>query len=325
MISQTDERFYLTGLDNLGNTCYMNSSLQALNATLEFREYILSNKDKGPLHCSLSKLFKRMANESVKNSISPLEFRDRFADFKPQFKGRAQHDSQEFLRFIIDGIHEEVNVTEPERSKRIKKPEPKSANEAFLLYVKYVDNSSLVKIFVGQLTSVIKCTQCQYQSYCWDTFWDISLSLPKGDKECDINDCIKEYTAEEVLDSDSMPNCSQCKQKRKSIKSLQFETLPLILILQLKKFENDGQKISRDVNINDKILINSEKYVLYACICHKGISCVSGHYNCFCKYNLNEWHFFDDETVTLVKDFNYDQLKNAYILFYRKEGKTLYQ
>jgi ubiquitin C-terminal hydrolase len=315
----------LTGLFNLGNTCYINSSIQALYATQQFRDYILSHRNKGPLHYAVSQLFKMMATDRKERQISPLEFINKFRQFKPQFKVGEQQDSQEFLRFIIDGIHEEVNDAKPKRSKRIAKPEPKTAVDAWKLYLNYTDDSFLVKLFVGQLTSVIKCTDCQNQSYCWDTFWDISVSLPKGDNECDIIDCIKEYTAEEVLDSDSMPNCSNCGQKTKSTKSLKFEKCPLILIIQLKKFGNDGHKISKNVKINDEILINNEKYVLYACVCHLGTTCWGGHYNSFCKSNSEKWFFFDDESVSFDKYFATDHLNDAYILFYRMETNPMSQ
>ena len=54
-----------------------------------------------------------------------------------------------------------------------------------------------------------------------------------------------------------------------AIKSLSIIRCPLVLIIQLKKFANDGLKISKNVKINEMIAINSFKYYLYACICHK--------------------------------------------------------
>ena len=142
--------------------------------------------------------------------------------------------------------------------------------EAYKLYINYVDDSFLNKIFVGQLASTIKCTHCNNESVCWDTFWDISLSLPEGHNDCTLKECLKRYTRDETLDDkDSLPTCSQCNQQRKSIKSLSIIRCPLVLIIQLKKFTNDGQKISKNVKINEMIAINSFKYYLYACICHK--------------------------------------------------------
>lgn len=96
-----------------------------------------------------------------------------------------------------------------------------------------------------------------------------------------------------------MPDCSNCRKKRKSTKSLKLEKCPLILIIQLKKFGNDGHKISKNVKINDEILINSEKYILCAYVCHLGITCWGGHYNSFCKSYSEEWFFFDDESVSI--------------------------
>lgn len=313
--------YYLTALDNLGNTCYMNTTLQALYAIREFRNYITQSKTHSPLHRTLSKLFKEMMTCKEK-SVSPSEFRDEIIKIMPQFEGKGQQDAQEFLRYIIDRIHEEVNEAKINKTKV--KPEPKSAKESWNLYLKFMDNSFLVKLFVGQLSSTIKCTHCQNESYCWDTFWDISLSLPEGDKDSDIKDCLKGYTAQEILDNDSMPTCSKCKVKRKSIKTLQIVRSPLILIIQLKKFGNDGQKISKSVKANYRIWINCVPYQLFACICHNGDDSYTGHYTVFCRYESSQkWYFFDDNEMETIESMSYDLLNGAYILFYRMNGVSI--
>jgi ubiquitin C-terminal hydrolase len=99
----------LKGLDNLGNTCFINGSLQALYAIKEFREYIMGSICRKPIHQSMSKLFQSMTSSNDK-SIDPIDFINTFAKYKPEFGDRRQHDSQEFIRFLIDGIHEEFEA-----------------------------------------------------------------------------------------------------------------------------------------------------------------------------------------------------------------------
>ena len=62
----------------------------------------------------------------------------------------------------------------------------------------------------------------------------------------------------------------------------------------LKKFANDGYKLSTQVEVNDTLTINSINYKLYACVCHHGYSSKSGHYTAYCQYD-NKWFHFNDE------------------------------
>jgi len=315
-------KYWLTGLTNLGNTCYMNSSLQALFATEEFRNYVMFEKSEGPLFCEVSKLFKAMASSETENKLSPIDLRSKFVSLKPQFDGKDQHDAQEFLRFIIDLMHEEMNKATKTNDQ---KSDPKSAKESWNTYTKFVANSFLVSLFVGQIKSIVKCMRCSHESYCWDSFWDISLSLEEDDNNSDIISCLKLFTAEEKLENDAMPTCSQCLKKTISTKRLQFIRSPLILIIQLKKFANNGQKIAKQVFVNEHILINWTPYRLYACMCHSGTNSSNGHYTVFCRYQSNNWYFFDDleEKVQLLQNTSSNDFKDAYILFYHMKGVTI--
>lgn len=104
------------GLQNLGNTCFMNSILQCLSNTKPLTDlFFLTrylkdlNKDNklghgGKLASCYAKLVHDMwCNEFSK--VVPREFKTMIGEFQPQFAGYEQHDSQEFLGFLLDGLH----------------------------------------------------------------------------------------------------------------------------------------------------------------------------------------------------------------------------
>ncbi|CAM9609136.1 unnamed protein product [Discosporangium mesarthrocarpum] len=115
------------GLHNLGNTCFMNSALQCLSHTSTLMKYFGclegSNRVKpyladlntdnllgtgGELATTFAELCEQMwnGNQAV---VNPACFRDVICRHACQFAGYEQHDSQELIAFLLDGIHEDIN------------------------------------------------------------------------------------------------------------------------------------------------------------------------------------------------------------------------
>lgn len=225
--------------------------------------------------------------------VSPTSFKQAFSRHQSKFLGLGQQDAQEFLRYLINELHEEMN--HPRRSS-VSAKTPKTAAEAWSLYRDKVDDSPLVDIVVGQMCSSIVCSVCQHKSQCWDPFWDLSLPLSRGRRSCSLEDVMQDFTAREILDSNEKPMCSNCKKATRSTKQISLCRLPQLLILHLKKFTNDGYKMtSPDVRIVDSLIFNGDTtFTLVACISHHGHSSSSGHYTCHCKYS-NKWYHFNDD------------------------------
>ena len=115
-----DHRSGLCGLSNLGNTCFMNSSIQMISNVPSLTDYFRSGKYKEELNATnplgrngqLAEAFADLINEmwSGNNSYTmPRNFKLQIGRFAPQFTGFQQHDSHELLAFLLDGLNEDLN------------------------------------------------------------------------------------------------------------------------------------------------------------------------------------------------------------------------
>ena len=145
-----------------------------------------------------------------------------------------------------------------------------------------------------------------------------------------LNDCLKLFCEEELLNKDNMWYCNKCKKHNEAKKQIRLFRLPNYLIIQLKKFKNSSGIFYSSNEKKDTFIkypinnldlsnfvednnINKQKYDLYAVIQHHG-DISEGHYTAICKINDN-WIFFNDSILSKV----YSPLtKDAYLLFYRK-------
>ncbi|KAJ6235139.1 ubiquitin carboxyl-terminal hydrolase 11 [Anaeramoeba flamelloides] len=185
----------LVGLNNLGNTCFMNSSLQCLLNTIVIRDYFLTNKyskeinkkNKIGMGGKLAKAFAELEQNywtTRSSSISPRNLKFVIGRFASQFMGFSQQDSHELLSFLLDGLHEDLN--------RIKKKPyiqdidgknckdlPKLARDSWKNYKKRND-SFIVDHFQGLLRNRLECPKCKTVSYKFDPCRYLSVPLPSS-------------------------------------------------------------------------------------------------------------------------------------------------
>ncbi|XP_077448981.1 ubiquitin carboxyl-terminal hydrolase 2-like [Stigmatopora argus] len=331
----------LVGLKNLGNTCFMNSILQCLSNTPELRDYCLRelnqtdlqvhNKTNSALVEEFAKLIQSLWTSVNNESFVPSNFRNQVQICAAKFAGCNQQDAQEFLRFLLDALHMEVNkattrpgpsvedfdqLSDDDKSKRMWK-----------MYLERED-SKVVDLFVGQLKSSLTCTVCGFRSTVFEPFWDLSIPIaPKVSGEVTLKDCLRLFTKEDVLDGDERPTCDRCKTRQKCTKRFSVQKFPQILVLHLKRFSDSNvraSKLSTYVDFPLKELDLKEfaseggdraLYHLYAVSNHWG-NTLGGHYTAYCKNaTVGEWYSFNDSRVSHMSSSQV-RSSNAYILFY---------
>ncbi|XP_022907083.2 ubiquitin carboxyl-terminal hydrolase 2 isoform X2 [Onthophagus taurus] len=338
----------LNGLKNIGNTCFMNSVIQCLSNTKPLLEYLRKDQYANEINTSISsmkgaliKAFAQVTKElwsedSMDRVVNTVSLKSQIQRFAPRFMGYAQQDAQEFLRYLLEGLHEDVNrvTSKPapihtEIDEKLSDSE-KSA-ESWQRYLR-MDNSKIVDIFVGQLKSTLKCTHCGHCSVTFDPFWDLSLPIPQKVGPIRLQQCLDSFTREETLDGDEKPTCSKCKERRKCTKSFTIQKFPKILVIHLKRFspmERFRGKLSVTVDFPLEGLDMSNyaadnrsqsRYNLYAISNHSGTT-YSGHYTAYCRHPYSQsWHEYNDSRVCLISPKNIIS-GEAYVLFYELDGQ----
>ncbi|XP_059389171.1 ubiquitin carboxyl-terminal hydrolase 2-like isoform X1 [Carassius carassius] len=335
----------LVGLRNLGNTCFMNSILQCLSNTQSLRDYCLHNSHHRDLNNNsrtntalmeeFAKLIQTMWTSSSSEAVSPSEFKTQIQRYAPRFVGYNQQDAQEFLRFLLDGLHNEVNrVTVRPRGNMEDFDHLPDEEKGKKMWAKYLEreDSKIVDLFVGQLKSSLTCSECGYCSTVFDPFWDLSLPIAKkGYGEVSLMDCMRLFTKEDVLDGDEKPTCYRCKARRRCTKKFTVQKFPKILVLHLKRFSEARirtSKLSTFVNFPMKDLdlrefasdrSSNAVYNLYAVSNHSGTT-MGGHYTAYCCNPKNgEWYTYNDSRVMPMSASQVCS-SDTYVLFYERAG-----
>ena len=344
------------GLRNQGSTCYLNSLIQSLFMTPEFRANILRwtydiNFHGLPEDCipfQLQKLFSRLQ--------VPIRDAEETVGLTRSFQWSSnevyvQQDIQELCRVLFEAI--QISLGEQEAN--------------------FIND-----LYSGESHSVVKCLECNTCSINKDFFLDLTLPILNifeniHNKSLDM--ALMNFIKPEKLEEDNKYQCEKCNKKVNALKYLKFEKLPQLLFIQLGRFYYDYQTDMRQ-KIHDKVpfplILNMNKYKkdydtitynvdesenekfclddseeviakykkegenvyeLYSVVVQSG-SANGGHYYAYIKsfedgkwYNFNDANVYEIEKKDIAEVFGqinnsgrYQSSATAYCLMYRKLG-----
>lgn len=332
----------LSGLCNLGNTCFINSCMQVLSHTYELNDFLdtenykerINNTIDSGLLIEWDNLRKIVWKDNC--VISPGKFIttiQKIAKIKKIdiFTGYSQNDVSEFLLFLIDCFHNSISrkvkmtiVGVPEVEK------DQIAIECFNMIVKMYKNdySEIWNLFYAVHVSQIRCLETnKILNNSPEPYFIINLPIPENNKNPSLYDCFDLYISEEILEGNNAWYNENTKKYQNVKRQILFWSLPTILVIDLKRFFSNNKKNQKLVDIPvdnldlSKYIIgyNRDNYIydLYG-ICNHSGSVYGGHYTAFVKNANNKWYSFND---TNVSEINSNMLitPKAYCLFYRKK------
>ncbi|KAF5676738.1 ubiquitin carboxyl-terminal hydrolase 12 [Fusarium heterosporum] len=191
----------VVGLQNLGNTCYMNSALQCVRSVEELTQYFLTgeyadevNKTNplgynGKVAMTYGHLLKDIYQDT-RGSVTPRDFKNTIGRCRSTFSGYGQQDSQEFLGFLLDALQEDLSrvkkkpyIEKPDSTDdMINNPEAiKAMADKVWDITRLRDDSVIADLFTGLYKSTLKCPECGKISITFDPFNNLTLPIPVED------------------------------------------------------------------------------------------------------------------------------------------------
>ncbi|XP_039507747.1 ubiquitin carboxyl-terminal hydrolase 19 isoform X2 [Pimephales promelas] len=185
-----------TGLVNLGNTCFMNSVIQSLSNTRELRDYFHDRGFESEINCNNPlgtggrlaigfAVLLRALWKGTHHAFQPSKLKAIVASKASQFTGYAQHDAQEFMAFLLDGLHEDLNRIQDKPYTETVDSDGRQdevvAEEAWQRH-KMRNDSFIVDLFQGQYKSKLVCPMCSKVSITFDPFLYLPVPLPQKQK-----------------------------------------------------------------------------------------------------------------------------------------------
>ncbi|XP_034732253.1 putative ubiquitin carboxyl-terminal hydrolase 50 [Etheostoma cragini] len=325
------------GLDNSGNSCYLNAVLQCLCSTVPLVEHLLNQdtrKELGMSTCRVAGMFVRLLEEmwlGRSSSCAPVEARSVLCSIFPQFNNYSQQDAQELLLFLVNALHDDLKKV-AKRQMPSSRQQPRQDQIRNCASAAGESSTIVSHLFEGQLGYMTLCMHCNHQTHRTQTFTVLSLPIPTDIIKCSIQDCLSLFFEQTILTRGEQMLCSVCGMRRETAVLTYLDKPPEILMLHLKRFGCKGKnQVKLRANVVFSMRLNLSpflsssvqntsysSYRLYAVVNHTG-HLNMGHYTALCHNALTRtWHCFDDSAIREVPD-SLVQSPDAYVLLYSRK------
>ena len=363
----------LVGLQNIGATCFMNATLQCLSQTKGLTNYFLKegNYNKiinnniaisNPKDYQLSPLYYELIRNLWKSDgpkyYAPYNFMKRVNDMNPLFKNGEAGDAKDFIIFILEQMHKELN--KPLKLKNINETTTINQYDKNITFMNFFNEftkstSIISDLFYGFNETTNICLYCKncYGGVNYPICYNYGIfnllifpleeiknmknknnlmnlcNLYQGPTNTvNIDDCFIYNQKTDLFTGENKNYCNLCKQLGESHYTSKIYISPNILILILNRGKGNMFKVKMDFQTTIDItnyVIQKDKpriiYNLYAVITHLGQSGPNAHFVATCKSPVDGiWYRYNDAIVEPIKDFFADVYNygTPYILFYEK-------
>lgn len=351
---QKDRYMHFTqpGLNNMGNTCFLNACVQVLLHSYEFIEVLNTEKIQSLANDDIPEysIFKEWNQltynmyTSTTSSITPANFVNAIQSVslkrkKNLFSGWNQNDVSEFLMFLLDSIHHVISRPIKMKINGIEENNiDKIAMNSYMMLQKIYtkEYSEVLELFYGiYISSIYSNNEKTLHSIVPEHYFILDLPIPKKEGIISLYDCIDAFTTKEHLCGENAWMNEKTKQKEDVIKKTSFWSFPNILTISLNRFSEDGTYKKNELvhfPINHLNLANyiegynqhGYMYELYGICNHIG-SLHGGHYTAFVKDIKGQWMHYNDSEVNIIPESELPNMITpmAYCLFYRKKNNFI--
>lgn len=310
-----------SGMFNMGNTCYLNSTLQALFHTPALVNYLRYGghdavcSSNGYSSCTICIMSATLRGTQSQSPMKPIKIYEKLKVICKHLVHGRQEDAHEFLRYLIESLQKSYLIS--------KKISLKIDN-----YSK--ETTPFNQIFGGYMRQDVTCLRCKYVSTTFQHFMDVLLDIRSADN---IDAALAGYFRRENLgQGENMYKCEKCHQKVPATKQYKIERPPQVLCIQLKRFNMMGGKNGRPVTLARKLNISNHvrwanqkqipvEYKLVSMINHVGPSPNCGHYTSIAEGANGTFYRFDDASVSPTSLQNALNT-SAYVIFYEMLKST---